>query len=577
MKRQGSIKKKLFQIIMISTLACVLMSFAVSFVAVYSVEKRQIRSSMRFTLGQIKASLDQGYLSLVNVMNGLEADGSTGQAVTSFLEERDNYQRAVKKHLIEEEISNVLFLNLDVRAVAYIDSENGEILFASGTVSELQEEREEKQEIKQVGELFFYGIENGQGEQSGYLISAINRGQGFGEKQLDILVEQRVERFGERDFKLLQLDEDGRICYTETEDFPIGSLIEDEEETDKKPDQYASFNQGKYHLMTIDSEMGFRYALAVPLSVYNQESNTLRMRMIIVMAASFCLFYLIVLAIYQMIGKPIQKLKVEIEETGKGNLGAIKEETGIEEFNQVLEGIARMRTDLRLMQQREKEEEDLRKKAEVEKLMYQINPHFVLNTLYSVQWMAQRAGNTQIREFVHNFIAILTYNLGKEGAASSIRTEVEIARKYIEIQKQRYDFEIRMEVEEGRYLDTPTIRMLLQPLIENTLQHGLGASGRMEIWIFEDPKYQYAVIIVRDYGEGLSREKLEELNRPLGSTEGKRTLSGGIGLRYVRSMLEAVYQGEAILDVNSALGRGTKISILIPLSQRDRKEDEIFD
>lgn len=111
--------------------------------------------------------------------------------------------------------------------------------------------------------------------------------------------------------------------------------------------------------------------------------------------------------------------------------------------------------------------------------MYQINPHFVLNTLYSVQWMAQKEGNLEIRGFVHDLMVILSYNLGKEKAVSTLRTEVEIARKYIEIQKQRYDFEIMLEVEEGEYLDEPTIRMLLQPLIENSLQHGL---GKAEDW-----------------------------------------------------------------------------------------------
>ena len=136
--------------------------------------------------------------------------------------------------------------------------------------------------------------------------------------------------------------------------------------------------------------------------------------------------------------------------------------------------------------------------------------------------MAQQAGNTRIREFIHNFYGHFILQSGKENAVSSLRTEVEIARKYIEIQKERYDFEVRLEVEEGDYLDTPAIRMLLQPLIENALQHGLGTSGALEIWIFEDPRRQYGVIIVRDYGEGLSREKLEELNRPLGRKIRKR-------------------------------------------------------
>ncbi len=572
MKKGCSIKKKLFQIIMVSTLACVLVSVVISLVAVYSVERRQIQRSMRFRLGQIRSSIDQEYLGLMNVMKELETGGDTGNAVEDFLGERDGYQKAVKKQTLDEKISDVLFLNLDVRAVSYTDPESGEMLFGSGTVSEIREEWNGRIEIQQVGDRVFYSIEQDRGQEKGYLISMLSKNREFGERRLNIFLEKRVEPFEESDYQLLLLDESGRVCYTETEDFELGETLSLREGAS----DYAGFEKNGNYLMTAESGMGFNYALAIPMSVYNKESNMWRMRMIIVMAISFCLFYLIVLAIYQMIGKPIQKLKQEIAETGRGNLGEVKEDTGIEEFDQVLSGIDRMRRDLRTIQEREKQEEELRKKAEAEKLMYQINPHFVLNTLYSVQWMAQQAGNTRIREFVHNFMAILSYNLGKESAVSSLRTEVEIARKYIEIQKQRYDFEVRMEVEEGDYLDTPVIRMLLQPLIENALQHGLGTSGRLEIWIFEDYKRQYGVIIVRDYGEGLSREKLEELNRPLG-TEDKKAARGGIGLRYVRSMLETVYGGEAILDVNSTLGKGTKVTILLPLSGENRKGDGVCD
>ena len=141
----------------------------------------------------------------------------------------------------------------------------------------------------------------------------------------------------------------------------------------------------------------------------------------------------------------------------------------MEEFNQILTTISQMRENIRELQDQERMGYELRKKAEMEKLMYQINPHFVLNTLYSVQWMAQRDGNLKIREFVHDLTVILSYNLGKENGNSTLRTEVEIARKYIEIQKQRYDFDVMLEIEEGSYLDVPTIHMLLQPLIENAL------------------------------------------------------------------------------------------------------------
>ena len=91
MKKRNSIKKKLFQIIMVSTLACVLVSVVISLVAVYSVEQQQIQSSMRFGLSQIRSSIDQEYLGLMNVMRGLEAGGDTGSAAENFLEEKDGF------------------------------------------------------------------------------------------------------------------------------------------------------------------------------------------------------------------------------------------------------------------------------------------------------------------------------------------------------------------------------------------------------------------------------------------------------------------------------------------------------
>ncbi|MDO4453379.1 MAG: histidine kinase [Eubacteriales bacterium] len=374
------------------------------------------------------------------------------------------------------------------------------------------------------------------------------------------------------DYKLLQIDENMKICFSESEDFKPGEEIA-QEWTGKE--KWQSFNQNGNHLLLAKGKMGFYYALAVPLSIYNKEISIWQERMLIIMAVSFAIFYSIVIAIYHMIVKPIQKLKQEIEKTGKGNFERIEDDIGIEEFHQVLAGINTMREDIKELQEKEKKEEELRKKIEIEKLMYQINPHFVLNTLYSIQWMAQRDGNTEIREFVHNLTAILSYNLGKEKTVSSLRTEVEIAKKYIEIQKQRYDFEVRMEVEEGSYLDAPTIRMLIQPLIENALQHGLGTVGKLELWIFSDPYQNYAVIIVRDYGEGLSREKIRELNQPLGTEEKQRR--SGIGLRYVRYMLETFYGENAILNINSVQKKGTKVTILIPILKEKSKGEKNFD
>lgn len=562
-KRNNSLKNRLFQLIMLGTIVSILVSFILSRMTISSVEKEQIHSAMQFSLDQICSCFDQGYLNLVNIMQNLEAKGSCGEAVITYLEQPETYDKRVQKQHVEEQIANTLFTNLNVRRISYQDSESGEVLFSGGSV--YGETTEQAKKLKKMGDNLFYGIENSSNAyHSKYLISMKKEKQYFENDLLDIYLALQIDNTDKADYKLLQLDGNMKIIYSECADFQEGETL-DIARGDEKTEE--GFQRNGYYLLLKKNQMGFYYALSLPLSVYNRETNIWQKRSIIVSLIILALFYSIVLAIYQMIGKPIRKLREEIKETGKGNFEAIKSDMGIEEFDQVLETISQMRRNIKQLQEQERTGYELRKKAELEKLMYQINPHFVLNTLYSVQWMAQKEGNLEIRGFVHDLMVILSYNLGKEKAVSTLRTEVEIARKYIEIQKQRYDFEIMLEVEEGEYLDEPTIRMLLQPLIENSLQHGLGESGRLEVWIFEDTSRNYAAIIVRDYGEGLNMEEYDRICRPLG-VEPESPQKAGIGFRYVRYMLESFYGEKAILNVNSAIGKGTKINILIPLRER---------
>ena len=528
-KRNNSLKNRLFQLIMLGTIVSILVSFILARMTISSVEKEQIHSAMQFSLDQICSCFDQGYLNLVNIMQNLEAKGSCGEAVITYLEQPETYDKRVQKQHVEEQIANTLFTNLNVRRISYQDSESGEVLFSGGSVYE--ETIEQAKKLKQVGGNLFYGIENSSNAyHSKYLISMKKEKQYFENDLLDIYLALQIDNTDKADYKLLQLDENRKIIYSECADFQEGETLDTARGEEKTEE---GFQRNGYYLLLKKNQMGFYYALSLPLSVYNRETNIWQKRSIIASLIILALFYSIVLAIYQMIGKPIRKLREEIKETGKGNFEAIKSDMGIEEFDQVLETISQMRRNIKQLQEQERTGYELRKKAELEKLMYQINPHFVLNTLYSVQWMAQKEGKPEIRGFVHDLMVILSYNLGKEKTVSTLRTEVEIARKYIEIQKQRYDFEIMLEVEEGEYLDEPTIRMLLQPLIENSLQHGLGERGRLELWIFEDTSRNYAVIIVRDYGEGLNMEEYDRICRPLG-VEPESPQKAGIGFRYVR-------------------------------------------
>jgi len=193
--------------------------------------------------------------------------------------------------------------------------------------------------------------------------------------------------------------------------------------------------------------------------------------------------------------------------------------------------------------------------------MYQINPHFLMNTLNSVNWLAKMHGQKEISQFVTELNAMLAYNLGKTNTATTFRSEVEMLRNYINLQKMRYDFEAILEIEEGDYLDQPTVRMLLQPLVENAIRYGIGEQGIIMIKMFHDPRWNFVGITIEDKGKGLTKEELRKLSQPFRYQGDGRTENDGIGLRYVKSMLDSYYKEKAFLSINSELGKGTRVTI----------------
>ena len=154
-----------------------------------------------------------------------------------------------------------------------------------------------------------------------------------------------------------------------------------------------------------------------------------------------------------------------------------------------------------------------------------------------------------------------------------MREEIRILEKYVALQQVRYDFIFEINVEEGKYLDQPTVRMLLQPLVENAIRYGLGDEERIRMQVFRDKKRSYTVITIQDSGQGLSEREIREINEPFDyDVESRETENRGIGLRYVKAVLSSFYEGETSLFVNSKKGEGTKITILLPFSTDEGRE-----
>lgn len=203
------------------------------------------------------------------------------------------------------------------------------------------------------------------------------------------------------------------------------------------------------------------------------------------------------------------------------------------------------------------------KEARMRVLQAQINPHFLYNALDTINWMALTKGANDISRMLHMLAQYFRLSLSKGKDIVTLEEEMNLAKAYLEIQKQRFhNFEFELSYPEqlaGRSLPKLTV----QPIIENAILHGIqnkeGHEGRIRLDVREDG--DGFVIRVTDDGTGMSEDQVRELLASFSSPPGA---SSSYGLYNVWERLRLFTGGAGRLDVASAPGEGTTVSLMFP-------------
>ena len=215
-----------------------------------------------------------------------------------------------------------------------------------------------------------------------------------------------------------------------------------------------------------------------------------------------------------------------------------------------------------LMEKVRKEESEVRK-TELKALQAQINPHFLYNTLDSIQWMCERGKNEDAIKMVGALARLFRISISRGHELITIKEEIQHAESYLVIQSYRYkdQFSYRFDVQEGLegYLCN---KITIQPLIENAIYHGIDRMvdvGRIDITVKEaDDNPQDILIVVSDNGVGMTEEQCRKI------LQKDRSDSGGIGVKNVNDRL-VIYFGEGYgLTIQSELDVGTTVTVRIP-------------
>ena len=216
-------------------------------------------------------------------------------------------------------------------------------------------------------------------------------------------------------------------------------------------------------------------------------------------------------------------------------------------------------------------EQKNKKNTELWLLQAQINPHFLYNTLDTVVWMAEAGDSKKVVDMITALSSFLRIGLNKGKKFIQIREEIRHIESYLKIQKFRYDdiLEYSIEIENSLY-DMRILKLLLQPLVENALYHGIKykrESGSIRIRGYE--KDNNIILEVIDNGVGMDENKQNKIkavieNTSLENSDIIRTNGDSFGLYNVAERIRLYYGNEYGLDIESRENVGTTVTIILP-------------
>lgn len=300
---------------------------------------------------------------------------------------------------------------------------------------------------------------------------------------------------------------------------------------------------------------------------YNYAMKDLRYIVIIlllfgVLAGILCM--LIAIRFSEQIDGEVKPILYAMEKADNGDLTVQIEVKGNDEFAWISHQFNRMIDQIRRSNAQERDALVRKKNAEIKSLEAQINPHFLYNTLDAINWVAIDRKEYTISRMLTSLATILRYSIHKSNEIVTVKSELEYLRKYVYLQQQRFDYSFLCTIDaEDEVLDYKIHKLLIQPLLENTLVHGFpGNTGMDEVSIHIQALEQERLlqIIVEDNGVGMSEEMVQLFNH---FDYQKERIESSIGVRNVITRLKLYYGEQGSFFVESG-DDGTRITMRIP-------------
>ncbi|REK71520.1 cache domain-containing sensor histidine kinase [Paenibacillus paeoniae] len=414
-------------------------------------------------------------------------------------------------------------------------------------------------------------------------------------KQLGTIVISLNERALTRILNEASISENGEVSLTNSEGMILARAGQVPYQDGKLSDQltdaqlenaagwlYDGTGEDKRTVL-YDTVTGVDWTLTgtMPMEDFRNENSYVLKLMVAVIGVSMLIASVLVLYFVQRITNPLMMLTSFLKSSNPEDSLQTYPVESMDEVGQLVRSYNQLSDRIVHLTEQVKHEESSKKEADMQALQAQINPHFLYNTLSSIHWMALMNRDDKIADMVGSLSDFLRFSLNKGEEFCSVEQEVAHAKHYANIQSIRFPgkFWIKLEIDPELNAER-MLKLLLQPLIENALIHGIQQQPEAgEIKVTAKRAAGRMLFGVEDNGVGMKSDKLADIKRELqGPEDQKRDWEqlerGSYGLRNVHKRLQLHYGIESGLCIESAYQEGTKVSFAIPLARKEEAESE---
>ncbi|MBS4207544.1 sensor histidine kinase [Bacillus sp. FJAT-50079] len=373
------------------------------------------------------------------------------------------------------------------------------------------------------------------------------------------------------------LDENNRLIYPKMYETRLFQAIMPQLANMEDRSDLTMTNDRKSYMMTHHASdySGAKVIMLTPFDAILSEVIQLRLLLLFVVLLGILISFILGFILSKPLVSSIHRLQRAMADVQKGHLSKRVKNHYHDEIGQLSEGFNHMVDEIERLVIEVYETSLREKDAEIRALQSQMNPHFLYNTLESINMLAITRGNLDVSDMVSSLGKLLRYTIDQSTKIVTLEEELSFIRSYIMIQQMRMGDSLQFEEEIDPHLLRVSIpKMILQPLVENAIIHGLsGQGGKIYLRVKEREGEMH--ILISDNGKGVVKEKLEELKECIQTMERIPSESqNGIAFVNINERIQFLYGCHYGMELQSEKGKGFTVTLKLPRKQKGEESIE---